>query len=193
VQRTVPPASSPHLRLTAVARGPASPARPPLPGAPPLLPRCARDLRPLRAMRASAVPKPRLGLPHAPSSARRARAASPAEQLPGLARSASAWPQCRSRYATRCVRGSAPACARPVRDASARPCTYVLAWSARCFGMARRALGALVYPLVKGKCALGPFPCVLVIKCPTQVPKCQMVDKVQIKYKGMFLRLSTLF
>jgi hypothetical protein len=25
------------------------------------------------------------------------------------------------------------------------------------------------------------------------VPKCQMVDKVQIEYKGMFLRLSTLF
>jgi hypothetical protein len=25
---------------------------------------------------------------------------------------------------------------------------------------------------VKGKCALGPFLSILVIKCPTQVPKC---------------------
>jgi hypothetical protein len=32
VQRAVPPASSPHPRLTAVALGPTSPARPPLPG-----------------------------------------------------------------------------------------------------------------------------------------------------------------
>jgi hypothetical protein len=46
---------------------------------------------------------------------------------------------------------------------------------------------------MKGKCALGPFLSVLVIECPTQVPKCKMVDKVQIKDKGMFLRLSTLF
>jgi hypothetical protein len=44
------------------------------------------------------------------------------------------------------VRSSAPACARPVRDASARPCARVLARRARCFGTARRALGALVYP-----------------------------------------------
>jgi hypothetical protein len=33
--------------------------------------------------------------------------------------------------------------------------------------------------------------------CPWAISKCfgkyQMVDKVQIKYKGMFLRLSTLF
>jgi hypothetical protein len=46
---------------------------------------------------------------------------------------------------------------------------------------------------LKGKCALGPFLSVLVIKCPTQVSKCKKVDKVQIKNKGMFLRLSTLF
>jgi hypothetical protein len=26
--------------------------------------------------------------------------------------------------------------------------------------------------LLKGKCALGPFLSILVIKCPTQVPKC---------------------
>jgi hypothetical protein len=32
-----------------------------------------------------------------------------------------------------------------------------------------------------------------VIQCPTQVPKCKKVDKVQIKDRGMFLRLSTLF
>jgi hypothetical protein len=46
---------------------------------------------------------------------------------------------------------------------------------------------------LKGKCALGPFLSILVIWCPTQVPKCKMVNKVQIKDKGMFLRLSTLF
>jgi hypothetical protein len=46
---------------------------------------------------------------------------------------------------------------------------------------------------LKGKCALGPFLSVLVIKCPTQVSKCKKVDKVQIKNKGMFLRLSILF
>jgi hypothetical protein len=26
--------------------------------------------------------------------------------------------------------------------------------------------------VMKGKCALGPFLSILVIKCPTQVPKC---------------------
>jgi hypothetical protein len=46
---------------------------------------------------------------------------------------------------------------------------------------------------LKGKCALGPFLSILVIWCPTQVPKCKKVDNVQIKDKGMFLRLSTLF
>jgi hypothetical protein len=30
----------------------------------------------------------------------------------------------------------------------------------------------LSVPLVKGKCALGPFLSILVIKCPTQVLKC---------------------
>jgi hypothetical protein len=47
--------------------------------------------------------------------------------------------------------------------------------------------------LLKGKCALGPFLSILVIYCLTQVLKCKMVDKVQTKDKGMFLRLSTLF
>jgi hypothetical protein len=32
-------------------------------------------------------------------------------------------------------------------------------------------LGHGPWPL-KGKCALGPFLSILVIKCPTQVPKC---------------------
>jgi hypothetical protein len=44
------------------------------------------------------------------------------------------------------VRSSAPACAWLVRGTSARPCARVLAWCTRCFGTARRALGALVYP-----------------------------------------------
>jgi hypothetical protein len=40
---------------------------------------------------------------------------------------------------------------------------------------------------LKGKCALGPFLSILVIKCPTQIVlsiyKCQMVDDVQINTK----------
>jgi hypothetical protein len=50
--------------------------------------------------------------------------------------------------------------------------------------------------LVKGKCALGPFLSILVFECQHKclsVNLCQLLDKVQIKSKGMFLRLSTLF
>jgi hypothetical protein len=50
--------------------------------------------------------------------------------------------------------------------------------------------------LVKGKCALGPFLSILVIECQHKclsVNLCLLMDKVQIKSKGMFLRLSTLF
>jgi hypothetical protein len=49
---------------------------------------------------------------------------------------------------------------------------------------------------LKGKCALGPFLSILVIECQHKCLSeniCQMLDKVQIKSKGMFLRLSTLF
>jgi hypothetical protein len=49
---------------------------------------------------------------------------------------------------------------------------------------------------VKGKCTLGPFLSILVIKCPTQVPKfklCQRTQEVQIKIKGMFLDLVHCF
>jgi hypothetical protein len=50
--------------------------------------------------------------------------------------------------------------------------------------------------LLKGKCALGPFLSILVIECQRKclcVDLCNVVDKVQIMSKGMFLRLSTLF
>jgi hypothetical protein len=50
--------------------------------------------------------------------------------------------------------------------------------------------------LLKWKCALGPFLSILVIECQHKclsVNLCQLMDKVQIKSKGMFLRLSTLF
>jgi hypothetical protein len=50
--------------------------------------------------------------------------------------------------------------------------------------------------VVKGKCALGSFLSVLVIECQHKclsVNLCQLMDKMQIKSKGMFLRLSTLF
>ena len=49
---------------------------------------------------------------------------------------------------------------------------------------------------LKGKCALGPFLSILVIECQhkwTYVNLGKVMDKVQIKWKGMFLRLSTLF
>jgi hypothetical protein len=49
---------------------------------------------------------------------------------------------------------------------------------------------------MKGKCALGPFLSILVIECQHKclsVNLCQLMDKVQIKSKDMFLRLGTLF
>jgi hypothetical protein len=49
---------------------------------------------------------------------------------------------------------------------------------------------------LKGKCALGPFLSILVIECQRKclnVNLCPWMDKVQIKSKGMFLSLSTLF
>ena len=45
---------------------------------------------------------------------------------------------------------------------------------------------------LKGKCALGPFLSILVIKCQHKcfcVNLCKVVDKVQIMSKGMFLDL----
>jgi hypothetical protein len=48
---------------------------------------------------------------------------------------------------------------------------------------------------VKGKCALGPFLSILVIKCKHRcqyVKICPWMDKLQITSKGMFLSLSTL-
>jgi hypothetical protein len=48
---------------------------------------------------------------------------------------------------------------------------------------------------LKGKCALGPFLSILVIKCQHKclnVNQCPWMNKVQIFNKGMFLSLSTL-
>jgi hypothetical protein len=48
---------------------------------------------------------------------------------------------------------------------------------------------------LKGKCALGPFLSILVIKCKHRcqnVKICPWMNKVQITSKGMFLSLSTL-
>jgi hypothetical protein len=45
---------------------------------------------------------------------------------------------------------------------------------------------------LKGKCALGPFLSILVIECQRKcfcVDLCNVVDKVQIMSKGMFLDL----
>jgi hypothetical protein len=111
-------------------------ARPPRPGLAPFQPRRARPAR---------GPCPRRGvlaLPGEPSAP--ASRPAPAQRGPGPARLRLTRPWCPC--VARRVRSSALACTRPVRDASARPCAYVLAWSARCFGTARRALGALVYP-----------------------------------------------
>jgi transposase InsO family protein len=49
---------------------------------------------------------------------------------------------------------------------------------------------------VKGKCALGPFLSILVIECQHKcfcVDLCNVVDKVQIMSKGMFLDLVHYF
>jgi hypothetical protein len=50
--------------------------------------------------------------------------------------------------------------------------------------------------LLKGKCALGPFLSILVIECQRKcfcVDLCNVVDKVQIMSKGMFLDLAHYF
>jgi hypothetical protein len=52
------------------------------------------------------------------------------------------------------------------------------------------------HTLLKGKCALGPFLSILVIECQRKcfcVDLCNMVDKVQIMSKGMFLDLVHCF
>jgi hypothetical protein len=49
---------------------------------------------------------------------------------------------------------------------------------------------------LKGKCALGPFLSILVIECQRKcfcVDLCNVVNKVQIKSKGMFLDLVHCF
>jgi hypothetical protein len=49
---------------------------------------------------------------------------------------------------------------------------------------------------LKGKCALGPFLSILVIECQHKclsVKVSQVMDKVQIKSKGMFLDLVHCF
>jgi hypothetical protein len=61
----------------------------------------------------------------------------PSQRGPGPARLRLSRPRCPC--VARRMRSSAPACARPVRDASVRPCARMLAWCARCFGTARRA------------------------------------------------------
>jgi hypothetical protein len=63
-------------------------------------------------------------------------------------------------------------------------------------GLSLGGLWGIDIPWVKGKCALGPFLSILVIECQHKclsVNLCQLMDKVQIKSKGIFLRLSTLF
>jgi hypothetical protein len=58
------------------------------------------------------------------------------------------------------------------------------------------SLASITSEFVKGKCALGPFLNILVIECQRKcfcVDLCNVVDKMQIMSKGMFLRLSTLF
>jgi hypothetical protein len=59
-----------------------------------------------------------------------------------------------------------------------------------------RDLGAIDHGAVKGKCALGPFLSILVIECQRKcfcVDLCNVVYKVQIMSKGMFLDLVHYF
>jgi hypothetical protein len=41
-----------------------------------------------------------------------------------------------------------------------------------CSGLSSHKEQTYVLGIMKGKCALGPFLSILVIKCPTQVPEC---------------------
>jgi hypothetical protein len=53
-------------------------------------------------------------------------------------------------------------------------------------------LTILVRQWVKGKCALGPFLSILVIKCPTQMVMCSTMTnggQSENQYKGMILDL----
>jgi hypothetical protein len=62
------------------------------------------------------------------------------------------------------------------------------------FGSACMTCGT--QPPLKGKCALGPFLSILVIECQHKcfcVDLCNVVDKVQIMSKGMFLDLVHYF
>jgi hypothetical protein len=64
------------------------------------------------------------------------------------------------------------------------------------FLMVLRALEQGLGCDLKGKCALGPFLSILVIECQHKcfcVNLCKVVDKVQIKSKGMFLDLVHCF
>jgi hypothetical protein len=140
--------------------------------------------RPLLLLHAA---RPRLGRPRAPSSARRARAASPAAQLPAPPRST---PPCAAAAAAR--RGasapahgarrarlacpgaalssasaqpvrSAPACARPVRGASARPCARACSRGAH--GASARLVMLSTRSSTPGRARLPPppyTPCVVI-------------------------------
>jgi hypothetical protein len=62
--------------------------------------------------------------------------------------------------------------------------------------MAKDELWSGVEAFVKGKCALGPFLSILVIECQHKclsIKVSQVMDKVQIKSKGMFLDLVHCF
>jgi hypothetical protein len=143
--RPAPTRPPPRVRSP---RRPARAACPRRPGAAPCPARRARPARPQSRPRRPPVPgvasavraEPRRGpCTHgAPGElaapAARGRGArpsvlgspAPAQRGPGPARLRLARPWCPC--VARRVRGSAPACARPVRDASARPCACVLAW-----------------------------------------------------------------
>jgi hypothetical protein len=143
-----------RLPRRAPLRGHGAPAHPRCPTPVPAARRGGAARRPAWPRRAlSRPPRRALPLPGAAAACRPRRGLElgaaclwHAALSSGCARSASVWPRCRSRHAMRRVRGSAPVCARPVRDASAWPCAYVLAWSAWCFGTAHHALYVLVYP-----------------------------------------------
>jgi hypothetical protein len=50
--------------------------------------------------------------------------------------------------------------------------------------------------ILKGKCAIGPFLSILVIECQHKCLSAkvsQVMDKVQVKSKGMFLDLVNCF
>jgi hypothetical protein len=147
--RRVPPTPTP-------ASSPMRPWRPPLSSRPGVVARCPTCARP-RPLPLPGAVRPRRAapahaLPSRPAWSCRPRSARPQPARPCTTlSSASAFgpgvaPLPLVARSATCAQLGPDVCAARSRHVSAALHVRVLAWCARCFGTARRALGALVYP-----------------------------------------------